>query len=116
MPAPNRPYRNLQEYAAVRYGRSKHLWPCVECCGRGVVRRFEDRDPIEGYKLAPLYKCGSCNGTGKGGRDVIAAEFRELLAKWRRELKAYRELQKLRRSAAKKLTRKEKIAVGLLKK
>lgn len=30
---------------------------CQVCFDYGWVRKFEDRDVIEGYKLAPKYRC-----------------------------------------------------------
>ena len=38
---------------------------CSNCRGSGKAYRFEDRDCIEGYKLAVKKVCLDCNGTGK---------------------------------------------------
>ncbi len=38
-------------------------YPCWICNGRGKIKDPEyDRDPVEGYKMAPLVKCNLCNG------------------------------------------------------
>lgn len=40
-------------------------YPCFRCGGKGKIRKAEDRDPVEGYKLAPWHECGKCEGKGK---------------------------------------------------
>lgn len=43
---------------------SKTHVKCVNCEGSGQTYRFEDRDPIEGYKMANKKVCIECNGSG----------------------------------------------------
>lgn len=65
---PKRPYKNYTAYAQewIRLNGLGRKWdstigyPCRHCHGSGKVTRFEDRDVIEGYKLAPRYVCGNC--------------------------------------------------------
>lgn len=45
------------------------FYPCTICDGDGRVHDPADRDPVEGYKLAPLYKCKKCDGSGYGTED-----------------------------------------------
>lgn len=38
-------------------------YPCWVCGGDGKIKDPEyERDPVEGYKMAPLVKCNFCNG------------------------------------------------------
>lgn len=37
---------------------------CPGCNGHGKQRDIKDLDPVEGYKLAPYYKCFMCKGEG----------------------------------------------------
>lgn len=40
-------------------------FPCFACGGKGKIRKPEDRDPVEGYKMAPWHICEKCGGSGE---------------------------------------------------
>ena len=56
---------------AFRCKQAPEVFPCLSCRGEGTYKKFEDRDEIEGYKLAPRYNCESCEGTGIGPKEVF---------------------------------------------
>lgn len=51
--------------AGRRVSRGGKNTTCQSCGGEGVAYRFEDRDPIEGYKLADKKTCLVCAGSGE---------------------------------------------------
>jgi hypothetical protein len=57
-PKPN--YHEFLENHDARGTRIK----CPVCAGFGKIRNPDERDPIEGYKMAALYDCTECNGEG----------------------------------------------------
>jgi len=80
----------------------RNAFPCLACSGFGWNRDEKDRDPIEGYKLAPKYKCHACDGTGVGSKaafmewyDKRMAEYKKELEEYKRKIKRFKELQKI---------------------
>jgi len=120
-PEPKRPFRSLEVFRLYSYGvRAWHKparvsddWPCLGCEGRGWFYHDDDRDPIEGFKLAPRRKCIACNGTRKGSKEAVKAAYEAIIARWRKEVEAWHEGQALRKSGLAKLTKDEKRALGL---
>ena len=120
-PRPRRPYRSLEDFRRSIFGA--HLcqhakvpdhWPCVGgCLGRGWVYREEDRDIIEGYKLAPRYPCSCCNGTGRNSREVVRAAYKVEIEGWRKRAESWDRQEALRKNAIAKLTKEEKQALAL---
>lgn len=93
--------------------KDRGFWPCLKCRGEGGYHKPEDRDCYEGYKMAPWYKCAACEGTGEGPKAKIVALYKEYMAKYRAELAAWKAKDRLRKAALKKLTTKEREALGL---
>lgn len=89
------------------------FWPCIPCSGRGWYHDPTDRCPVEGYKLAPTYKCQACAGTGRGTKEAVKAIYDEIVAKFRAELAGWQITQALRKTGLSKLTQDEKKALGL---
>ena len=58
-----------------RWRKNGCSYPCLVCGGDGWYRKIEDRDPVEGYKLAPSYDCESCKGTGGGTKEQFKAHY-----------------------------------------
>jgi len=118
---PERRYRSLAEFRvknwqwSVRESRllDPTFWPCVLCSGRGWYHNPDDRDPIEGYKLAPAHKCQACAGTGRGTKEAVKAIYDEIVAKFRADLTAWKEAEGHRKSGLSKLTQEEKNSLGL---
>lgn len=102
-PLPKRPFRSFEDFLENhwrrRYSgpREKDL-PCHRCHGSGRVYRFEDRDVIEGYKLAPTYSCGDCGGSGRTTRADVKAFYDIAIVLWRED----RDEEVRRRAALKK--------------
>lgn len=122
---PRRPARSLDDFRILFTGRAVHkhgakrvdspnFWPCIECSGGGRVRDPADRDPVEGYKLAPWHKCSLCKGTGKGTKEAIKAIYDKAVADYRAARDKFDRLTKARRQALKKLTKEEKQAIAWL--
>lgn len=95
---------------------------CFVCNGAGRDYSWTDRDPIEGYKLAPIHICLFCDGKGNlpdedqrmpGIRAYVEAmgnaERARVAEKERREAERY----KLKHTALKKLTPEEREALGI---
>lgn len=95
---------------------------CFVCNGRGSDYCWADRDPVEGYKLAPKHTCLFCDGRGMVPDDdrrmpgVLAyiqaladVEQARISERDRREADRAR----LERSAREKLTTEELDALGL---
>jgi hypothetical protein len=63
----------IDSYRGYKFNNNKKKgdYPCLACQGEGTYRKIEDRDEIEGYKLAPRYTCEPCNGTGIGDKDAF---------------------------------------------
>jgi hypothetical protein len=84
---PKRPYANfdafLTEYRRRWRGSKEDQLPCSHCYGSGKVHRDEDRDPIEGWKLAPLYTCDPCGGSGKTTIWAVKALYQGAIDAWR---------------------------------
>lgn len=97
---PKRPWKNFEDYLKnldrAHHGRNV-MYPCMYCNGFGKVRRMEDRDPIEGFKLAPWYKCTPCDGTGNSSRMEHEIRYKNLILKWKEkyaDAKAQRDAEK----------------------
>ena len=70
----DRPFKSIKEarehhYSSCWWNNNDYKYLCEKCEGRGRYRKNEDRDPYEGWKLAPWYKCEKCNGTGEGTKE-----------------------------------------------
>jgi DnaJ-class molecular chaperone len=89
------------------------FWPCLECEGKGKVRHEEDRDVIEGYKLAPWHTCTHCNGTGRWLKAQVKEVYSRIVREFRAKLAHWKEQEALRKSAFQKLTKEEVAALGL---
>ena len=74
-------YKSINEardnYSSIykKWKRDDSDYPCLNCDGAGTYHKFEDRDIIEGYKLAPLYTCKSCSGSGRGPKEMFKAYY-----------------------------------------
>lgn len=95
---------------------------CFVCDGSGYTYKWKDRDPIEGYKLAPRHNCDFCSTMGYICSTDIRYEavkvywstYKTSIDKKRAETKALKEKKdKLIASGLKKLTKAEKEALGL---
>ncbi len=95
---PKRPWKNLEQ-ARLEVGTwrpSKTTdFPCLTCSGRGGYRDVKDLCPIEGYKMAPFYKCRACDGSCVGSKAAFVEYYRKKIAEYVGELAIYR--QKLSR-------------------
>ena len=118
---PKRPYRSLRDFVARHFNysipESKRLdpgfWPCIPCDGRGRYRKEEDRDIIEGFKLAPWYTCEACKGTGRGPKEEVQAILRQIIYRFRAALAAWKVQDRLCKSGLRKLTKDERKALGV---
>lgn len=114
MRKPERPYKDLSD-ARKRicfYGEKDRLcdlafYPCIECDARGGVRDIKDLDPIEGYKMAPLYACKACGGSGAIPKKAFVAYYRGVMGKWKAEMDEYRQHKAKVKLAGSKLTKEE---------
>jgi RecJ-like exonuclease len=114
-------YRGIRDWITKRFRweaseeklKDPSFWPCVECGGRGKVRHEEDRDIIEGYKLAPWHTCAHCNGTGRWLKAQVKVIYQKIVQEFRAKLACWKEQDGLRKSAFKKLTKEEVKALGL---
>ncbi len=84
---------------------------CPKCRGCGYYYNSSDRDVIEGYKLAPRYKCKMCDETGiltKAAYMRVKGEnFKVSMARYKKKLAEYNKKKKVALGALKKLTRLE---------
>lgn len=120
---PLRPARSLDDFrvlftynARMRDGSrdyvdARNWWPCIICASGGRVRDPADRDPVEGYKLAPWYKCEACQGKGQTCKETFKAFYDEEVRKYKVALADYREGYKHWRKALSKLNRQERQAL-----
>ncbi len=101
---PTRPWKNFE---AARRSFDLSLrdnpgkYPCLACGGRGGYYDENDRDPYEGYKMASLHKCRSCNGTRVGSKAAFVEHYKEqiklfkkILAEYTTKMKRFKELKK----------------------
>ncbi len=100
---PKKQYANFAEYCV--------KVQCLECRGCGYVCKEEDRDVIEGYKLAPRYKCPSCQGRGVMGRPELKKHYNEYTDKYDQELFQWQETLKLLKTAFKLLSDEQLTAI-----
>lgn len=118
---PERLYRSVRDWIAKRFLwsqpestlRDPNFWPCLECGGKGKVHKEEDRDCIEGYKLAPWYQCEHCAGTGEWPKAKVKEAYQEVVKEFKARLEAWKAQDALRRSGLRKLSEKERQALGL---
>ena len=113
--APKRPYRNLGEFRhrSVTDLPDADWWPCLTCHGRGGYHKSEDCCYVEGYKHAPWYICPACDGSRRGTRKDCAAAYKTKIREWKEKLQVWRQTQAHRKSGIAKLTKDERIALGL---
>ena len=93
--------------------KKKDGYACPDCGGRKYYYKPEDRDPIEGYKLAPRYRCGLCKATGVVDLKTYKyhARWQDKLHRYEVNLKKYKKVKEIATAALKKLTSKEKNAL-----
>ena len=107
---PTRPWKNLE---AARRSFNLSLrdnpgkYPCLACGGRGGYYDENDRDPYEGYKMASLHKCRSCNGTRLGSKAAFVEYYNEDIAKYKKELTEYKHKLKRFRELKKQLSKED---------
>lgn len=116
---PKRPYTNLEDFRR-RFGWVRPMergdptfWPCLACEGRGSYQKVEDLDPIEGYKLAPRYRCPACNGTRRSTKKACREAYRQSIHDWQAQVEAWLRTTELQASGLAKLTNDEKWALGI---
>jgi hypothetical protein len=80
-----RPWKSFSDYVSKIPKWKKHTFYCLECDGSGRVHRWEDRDPYEGFKMAPTYVCGSCGGKGYVPESKHREFYNQKIASWRKE-------------------------------
>jgi hypothetical protein len=109
-------FKNIKEAKNKAYGGSHRPWtdhhnanefPCIDCQGIGKYRRWEDRCPIEGWKMAPWVKCPHCK-TGIVSKEKFMAWYNAQMAKYndnmslyKEKLQRYRELEEIKKLAVK---------------
>lgn len=84
---PKPPYRSFSAYQKEMVERSRPHYktglkarcPCPRCDGYGKHYRDEDRDPYEGWKMASMYPCERCGGSGDIGKIALRAEFDQIM-------------------------------------
>lgn len=101
-------YRSLFSY-------KKDNSVCKWCSGEGVAYRFEDRDVIEGYKLADKKQCLKCKGRGHLTEEVIVTNYQDYLATVKRCSEIWHNKNAALSAALKKLTKTDLKALGLLR-
>jgi len=90
---PTKPWKNLEEarkQVGIYLSSDNTAFPCLACHGRGGVRDSADLCPVEGYKMAPLYKCQVCKGSGEGSRKAFMVYYRERNAEHKAAMEVYR--------------------------
>jgi hypothetical protein len=90
---PKKPYKSFKDFTIhqwkiVKFSPSytpgpNQGYPCMACRGEGRKYRREDRDPIEGYKLANKYQCEVCLGTGRKSKIQAKAEYDQEILNWK---------------------------------
>lgn len=98
-----RPYRNSDPT----------FYHCTLCFGKGWDHRWEDHDPVEGFKLAPRYTCQKCGGSGRGTRKELKALYDEWRANYNAKVAEWERVEAIRRTAIAKLTPEERQVLGL---
>jgi len=90
---PKRPWKNLEDArkrVCVFFRGNKNQYPCLLCDASGGYHDPKDRDPMEGYKLAPRYKCKKCHGTGVGTKEELVAHYKKEIADYKATLERYK--------------------------
>jgi hypothetical protein len=121
MSKPARPYFTFEDFRREKcrwiFDDKKTLdctfYPCQNCNGKGRYHKEEDRDVIEGYKLAPNYKCTACKQTGRGEKEPLVREYKATIEKWRKDLAVWKIKNAAKQKALAKLTKADKEALGL---
>ena len=84
---PKRPWKNL-EAARVSIGytavKLPNEFPCLACGGKGGFYDECDNDPVEGYKMATLHRCRSCNGTRLGSKAAFKEHYKHHIDKYKK--------------------------------
>ena len=107
---PTRPWKNLE---AARRSFNLSLrdnpgkYPCLACGGRGGYYDENDRDPYEGYKMASLHKCRSCNGTRLGSKAAFKEHYKHHIDKYKKELAEYKHKIKRFKELKKQLSKED---------
>jgi hypothetical protein len=112
---PKKPYDSFYDYVMAQRQRCSHdrAYPCFNCDGRGKVRDPKDRDPYEGYKLAPWYTCNTCNGSGESSRSVYKAMYKKTIDNWRDRYAEAKKRRDVWLRAYHKLTPLERLVLGV---
>jgi len=123
---PKKPFKSFESYLhyytkhSSKHHRTKKVakYPCPECLGIGQVCRWEDRDVIEGFKLAPRYTCDSCGGSGETTVAYYKTAYKAEMAKYKQAYAKALNRRKAELGAAENarrlLTVEERRLLGLL--
>ena len=68
---------------------------CIMCNGEGKTYREEDRDYMEGYKLAQKKPCLHCDGTGVGDVKEFRQWYSECEKEYRSRLDRYMRIKRV---------------------
>jgi hypothetical protein len=117
---PARPYRSLEQFRRGRFDlrisdakrQNPRFWPCLVCCGKGWDYRYEDRDIIEGYKLAPRHRCSHCKD-GEGTKEAVRQAYNAAIEAWKEKLARYLQDEAIWKAAVRKLTIQERKVLGV---
>lgn len=90
-------------------------YPCHGCGGKGWYYDPNDSPcPVEGNKLRDRIKCAKCKHTGKVpekvGRPVFLKWYHDGRAKYKSQMRAWREHRKNVRAAFRRLTKPQRLA------
>lgn len=89
---PKKPWKNLEQArkeVSIWRPATKKDFPCLACGGRGSYRDIKDLCPIEGYKLAPSYRCRLCDGSCIGFKAAFVEYYKKKINDYKWELTIY---------------------------
>jgi len=121
---PVRPYKSFADYTQWVWGHKGYSgynvrrlsggeWPCIFCGGNSTIYDPDDPPcPIEGNKMRDRIKCPSCNGTGKGNKEVHQKTYKETVNRYKRDMEQYKLNVEAVKSGLEKLTDIEYRAIG----
>ena len=118
---PERRFRGLdgfREYVIGWRSGSKRFFeqnpdkfPCLECRGDGLVD--DNKYSCGPYDRPDQLPCPTCRGTRCCEKQIFKAAYQKGVQEYRDNLAAWKEQESLRKSGLKKLTKEEKLALGL---
>jgi hypothetical protein len=88
--------------------------PCSTCDGSGRSYRFEDRDCVEGYKLAEKKTCLKCSGLGRTTSFDLFKTLEEDRKKYNKFVYDYNLIVKALNTSRAHLTVGQRCAIGLV--